>query len=369
MRFVLLGPCLLLPVLAAAGCQAQPPPVGRKAIPVVVARPRKVDLPIQLRYPAELQAIQQADVQPMEIRGYVTRMLVDKGDVVKGGQVLARLDCTPYADERAKLEEAARQAEARERFARQTVERIKPMAAQNFVGAQELDQAASEAESSEASVAHARAALQQAQHKLGYCELTAPFAGSITMRYVDPGALVGPGNPVVSIVDGTQMRVMINVVERDLGQVRVGEEALLTVDAYPGRLFKGRVQRVVQAVDPRSRTMLVEADIPNAEGLLKPGMFGRVAITTAVHQGALVVPARALQVTEGGTYAFVTDGKTARRTRLTLAYDDGEEVEVTAGLAPTDQLVVSGQDLLGEGVAVEPHLAESDAAPSAERKN
>jgi membrane fusion protein (multidrug efflux system) len=363
MRF---NPCsIFVPLLLLAGCHEEAPPAVRKASSVVVARPLKVDLPIQLRYPAELQAIQQADVQPMEIRGYVTKMLVDKGDEVKGGQVLARLDCTPYSDERAKLEEAARQAEARQHFARQTVERIKPMAQQNFVGAQDLDQAESEAASSGAAFAHAQAALKQAQHKLSYCELTAPFAGSITMRYVDPGALVGPGNPVVSIVDSTQMRVMINVVERDLGQIRVGEDALLTVDAYPGHPFKGRVQRVVQAVDTRSRTMLVEADIPNPGGLLKPGMFGRVAITTAIHEGALVVPAVALRVTEEGTFAFVTDGKTAHRKKLTLAYDDGEQVEVTAGLAPTDQLVVSGQDLLGEGTEVDAHLAGATSVATA----
>jgi multidrug efflux pump subunit AcrA (membrane-fusion protein) len=148
--------CLSLTILLLlASCHEEVPPPVRKASPVVVARPLKIDLPIQLRYPAELRAIQQADVQPMEIRGYVTQRLVDKGDTVKGGQVLARLDCTPYADERAKLEEAARQAEARQHFAKQTVERIKPMAQQNFVGAQDLDQAESEAATSSAAFAHA----------------------------------------------------------------------------------------------------------------------------------------------------------------------------------------------------------------------
>jgi RND family efflux transporter MFP subunit len=288
-------------------------------------------------------------------------MGVDKGDAVKAGQELARLDCTPYADERAKLDEAARQAEARQRFAAQTAERLRPMAQQNFVGAQDLAQAESEAASSAAALAHAQASVKEAQHKLGYCVLTAPFSGSVTLRYVDPGALVGPGTPVVQVVDGSAMRVMVNVVERDLGQVKVGQEATLTVDAYPGRSFRGRVQRVVNAVDPRSRTMLTEVDIPNPDGALKPGMFGRVAITVATHAGALVAPARALQVTEDGTFAFVVEGTTARRRKLRLAYDDGDEVEVLSGLAPTDQLVVSGQDLLGEGVTVEPHFEIQDA--------
>lgn len=354
---------LLLAALAATGChEAAETHTERPALPVVVTRPQKLDLPIQLHYPAELQAIQQADVQPMEIRGYVTKMLVDKGDVVKPGQVLARLDCTPYADERAKLEEAARQAEARQHFAAQTMERIKPMAAQNFVGAQDLEQAQAEAATSAAALAHAQAAVKEAQHKLSYCDLTAPFAGSVIMRYVDPGALVGPGNPVVSIADPSAMRIMVNVVERDVRLVKVGLEAELSVDAYPDRAFHGRVQRVVNAVDPKNRTMLVEVDIPNADGALKPGMFGRVAITVDTHRGALVALAKSLIVTEDGTFVFTTDGKSAHRRAVKLGFDDGDRVEVLSGLDATDQLVIAGQDLLGEGAPVEPHFDTSQPA-------
>lgn len=361
-RSLLLG---LLPaaVVGLAACQEQAKTTERAALPVVVTHAQKMDLPIQLHYPAELQAIQQAEVQPMEIRGYVTKMRVDKGDTVKAGQVLARLDCTPYADERAKLEEAAKQAEARQHFAATTMARLEPMAKQNFVGAQDLEQAEAEAATSTAALAHAQAAVKEAQHKLSYCDLIAPFSGEVTMRYVDPGALVGPGNPVVSVADETAMRIFVNVVERDVSRVRVGEEASLTVDAYPHRVFRGRVERVVNAIDPKTRTMLVEVDIPNPDGALKPGMFGRVAITAEVHRGALVAMAKALQVTEDGTFVFTTDGKVAHRHQVKLGYDDGERVEILSGLAATDPLVIDGQDLLGEGAPVEPHFDPSSDAP------
>jgi len=329
---------------------------AHRAFSVVVTRAQKLDLPIELHYPAELQAIQQTDVQPMEIRGYATKVLVDKGDVVKAGQLLARLNCTPYADERAKLEEAARQIEARAHFASQTLERLKPMAQQNFVGAQDLAQAETEAATSSAAVAHARASLTEAQHKLAYCDLTAPFAGDVVARYVDPGALVGPGNPVVTLVDNTVMRVMVNLVEKDIGLIRTGQQATLTVDAYPAKHFPGRVLRLVKAVDARTRTMLVEIDIPNEGGLLKSGMFGRVSIIVDTHKGTLVAPAAALVVQDGKTFFFTADGKVAKRKPVQLGFDDGDRVEVLSGLDAADMLVVSGQDLLGEGAPVDVHL-------------
>jgi RND family efflux transporter MFP subunit len=164
---------------------------------------------------------------------------------------------------------------------------------------------------------------------------------------------------VVALVDNTAMRVTVSLVETDIGLVKIGQDARLTVDAYPKQVFRGRVQRLVKAVDPRTRTMLVEIDIPNHDDLLRPGMFGRVAITVAVHPGALVAPANALAVHESGAYVFTTGGKTAHRKKVKLGYDDGERVEITEGLDVADLLVTMGQDLLADGAAVEMHLETS----------
>ncbi|MFO0724702.1 MAG: efflux RND transporter periplasmic adaptor subunit [Myxococcota bacterium] len=354
-------PLLLLPLVLLACSEKKSAEAAKKPLSVVVARPQRADLPIDLHYPAELIAIQQTEIQPMEIRGYLTHVYVDKGDPVKAGKVLATVDCTAYSDERAKLEEALRQNEARKQFAEKTLERLRPMSEGNFIGAQELGQAETEAASSAAALARAKAELDAVRHKVGWCELTAPFSGVVTMRYADPGALVGPGNTVLQLVDDSSMRVMVGLVERDIDRVKLGQKARLEVDAMPDKPFWGQVQRLSRAVDAKTRTMLAEIDIPNREGLLHAGMFGRVAITVDVHPAALLVPDSALLVQEDGSYVFTVDGKAAHRRKIRTGVDDGERVEILEGLGPTDQLVTIGQDLLGEGAEVEAHLG---GAPS-----
>ncbi|MGQ0503806.1 MAG: efflux RND transporter periplasmic adaptor subunit [Myxococcaceae bacterium] len=348
----MLKPWLVLPVLALLGCSREAN-VNRRSLSVVAQRPTKKDLAVTLSYPAELKPLRQTEIQPLEVHGFVTQLLVDRGHSVKVGQVLAKLDCTGYADDRAKQREALRQLEARHEFARQTLERLRPMAEQKYLGAQDLAKAQTEATQADAALGQAAATLRAAETRVKDCVLTAPFDGDITARHVDVGARVGPGVPLFTLVDGRTLRATVHLVDLDAGKVHAGQPAALTVEAFPGRVFEGRVERVVKALDRATRTLAAEVDISNDEDLLRPGLFARVKLTVATHPGALLVPAVALLVQEEESSIYLTDMKTARRQKVKLGFDDGEWVEILEGVSEQDRVVVAGKDLLGDGAAVE----------------
>jgi RND family efflux transporter MFP subunit len=195
--------------------------------------------------------------------------------------------------------------------------------------------------------------------------LTAPFPGDITARYVDVGARVGPGTSAFTLVDSRTLRATVHLVDRDAVRVRPGQDAQLTTDAFPGRTFSGRVERVVKALDRATRTLAAEIDIVNDDDALRPGMFGRVAITVETHHDAVTVPAASLIVQERSASLFVADGSTARRRAVRLGYDDGEWVEIVEGLRGDERVILEGKDLLSDGAPIRAISPPAETTPKA----
>jgi RND family efflux transporter MFP subunit len=166
---------------------------------------------------------------------------------------------------------------------------------------------------------------------------------------------------LLKVVRDRSLRIMIPVPETDLPRVRKAQPASLVVDAYPQQTFRGTITRFASAVDPKSRTMLTEVDIPNADGRLRPGMYVRVTLTLEVHQHALSIPSDAVMGPEDKRFVYTVEGGRARRTPVTLGVDDGKNVEVTGGLSRTSQVVLAGRDTLVDGAEVR----ATPAAPAA----
>jgi RND family efflux transporter MFP subunit len=321
---------------------------------VKVQRPTIRDLPIRLTYPAELQAIQAVDVRPIEAKGFVTKMAVDKGDRVREGQLLLTVDCPEYHERRQQALQRIRSAKALYVNAKLTLERLAPMRAQNFVSQLEVDNAQASFDSSEAQLKNEEARLAEADHLLGFCTIRAPFRGEVVMRFVDPGAQVRPGGPpLLTLARRDAMRVQLNLIERDAQHIREGLPAELTVHGLGGETFHGKVTRYVRSMDPKTRTLLVEIEIPNPDGVLKQGMFGRVSLVVDRHPRAVLIPATALLATDTGNFAFVVQDGRARRVPITVGYDTGDEVEVLKGLRGQELVVVVGRDLISDGSPVQ----------------
>ena len=151
------------------------------------------------------------------------------------------------------------------------------------------------------------------------------------------------------------VRTLIEVVEKDVPLVRIGQKAEVRAEAYPDRVFEGTVTRVVQALNRQTRTMTVEVDLPNQDHLLKGGMFARVEVMVGTHENAVQIPADALTRLDDLQYVYIVDDGKALQIPVEIGNRVEARIEITKGLTGTEQVIVSGKDLVSEGTPVEPH--------------
>jgi hypothetical protein len=180
--------------------------------------------------------------------------------------------------------------------------------------------------------------------------VTSPVNGFVARRAVDPGASVSPNVPVVDVVDITQVRLVVNVVEKDLKDLHPGDAAQTEVDAYPGEMFKGRIARLSPVLDPSTRTAQLEIEIPNPDYRLKPGMYARVSIITNTKKDALVVPTNAVADLGGRRGVFIPQpDNTAIFRTIQLGSEQGDVIEIADGLNEGDRIITTGATALRDG--------------------
>ncbi len=288
-----------------------------------------------LQFTGDVAAIQQASIFS-KVGGNLDHVYVEMGMHVRRDQLLALIDST-------ELHQQAQQAEATYENARLTFERSKDLFGQKLVARQDLDNA-------EATMKVAAANYETAKTRLGYAHITAPFAGYVTKRFLDAGALVTTNNSILfTLMDLDQMKIIVNVLEKDIPRIAAGKPATITVDAFPDKKFEGKITRMSEAVDPGTRTMAVEIDIPNSGLILKPGMYANVTIVVEEHRDAVTVPTVALLKDDQGYYLYTVVQDTARRIRITTGWEQGERTEVRTGLDGSQSIITTGQQFVRDG--------------------
>lgn len=347
-----------------------------RVITVGTAVPIRQDLDIRLPYTADIQPFQQVNIFS-RVDGYIARLHVDKGDFVKANQLLVEIDHTDYlhAVNRAKANLAAARAdvlrqEANIRNAKLNLNRMTELIKQQFVSQQDLDTAqvnydvaVAQIESLKAQVKQMEVALQQAETNLTYSYIRAPFAGYIAERNLDQGSFVSGSTGSTStfsrgillLHEIDQVRTLIEVVEKDLPLIKIGQKAEVRAEAYPDRVFDGQVTRIVQALNRATRTMTVEVDLPNADHALKGGMFARVEVLVGTHRDAIQIPIDALTRLEDLQYVYVVKDGKASQVMVEVGSRVENRIEVLKGLTGTEHVIVSGKDLVGNGTTVEAH--------------
>jgi membrane fusion protein (multidrug efflux system) len=310
----------------------RPPPV------VQVAHPTVRDVDVTLSYTVDIRPIEQADLQS-KVSGYVEKIYVDRGDLVKKGQLLAEIRPSDLTEQVATAREQATQSEAGFKLAEQNVQRARELFKREMISKAELDQAEAQLAMAQAAHGASRSSLGAVSTRLGETHLVAPFTGWVSRRSLDPGALVQPGPQnatILTVVKIDQVRVFVSVLEQQAPLVRRGQAARITVDALPQKVFEGRVTRVPPALDVNTRTLETEIVIPNPDGVLKPGMYGRAELTVDHHPRAVVLPVEAVIAEEKDRSVFtVTDVKekvgVVRRVSVEVGFDGGEWLEITKG--------------------------------------
>ncbi len=310
--------------------------------PVEVAAVESLTLTDDVSAVGSLKARQGVMLRP-EVSGRVARLGFTEGMPVRRGQLLVQLDDT--------LQQAQlQQAEAQASIARTNLQRSRELLGQGFVSASAVDQNVSSLE-----VANAQMSLAKAQ--LARMKVLAPFDGTVGLRLVDVGDYVKDGADLVNVEDLSVLTVQFALPERTINRLRTGQLVEVSLDALPGRLFKGRVLALDSLVDPNGRALQVLAQVENPGALLKPGMFARPRVVFAVREGATVVPEEALVPVGARQMLFkVVEGadgvKVARRIEARIGLRLLGKVEILEGLKAGDTVVTAGHARLLRGDAV-----------------
>jgi RND family efflux transporter MFP subunit len=331
----------------ADAAKVRPPPL------VVAAVVRAQDVPLEVSAPVDLRPIAQADVGSKTL-GILDAVLVDRGDAVTRGQLIALVRPSDLPDQLEAARSTLAQTQASLALARTNFERATKLAPSGIVSQQELQQSTAALASAEAAQAASHAQVAAYATRLGELRIEAPMDGVVSLRRLDPGALVGTnsGGAILTIVRTDPLRVFISVPERQAARVAIGQEAHVELDALPGRTYRGKVVRVAPTLDAATRTLDAEVQLSNASGELRSGMFGRGAIVVDVHTAMPVVPPSSVQLTNGKAFVFVlTESKVARRL-VQVGVDAGEWLEIREGLKAGEEIITAGIDDLSDGATV-----------------
>jgi RND family efflux transporter MFP subunit len=350
---------LLIPVLVLAG--------WAQTAELVAVVSKLASRTIEL--PAEIQPFLTVSLHA-KVPGYVERVLVDRGSVVKAGELLIELSAPEMeaqiaegeskvqAAESDRLQAAAQLAAAQSTYQR-TAEAAKTpgaIAGNDLVLAQkQVDAAQALVNSREKASAAAQSAVRALQAMAAYLKLTAPFDGVVTDRLVHPGALVGPGvgDPALLVIQQvSHLRVVVPVPEEDVGGIVTGARVEFSVPAFPQRTFSGVTARIAHALDEKTRTMAVELDVFNRDGALAPGMYPRVKWPVRNPRPQLFVPKTSVVTTTERTFVIRSQHGRAEWVDVAKGAADGDLIEVSGNLQAGDLVVRRATDEIREGAAV-----------------
>lgn len=338
---------------------------GQPPMTVELAKVTRASLQAYVEVVGSLVGAATVDVVP-RAQGRLQSINVRIGDPVSKGQVLAKVEDQEIREQLRQSDASyevaratIRQREADLSFAKTNLDRNKSLFDRQLLPRQSLDDAEARYQASQAQLDLAQAQLQQAGSRreelrinLGNTTVHSPVTGFVAKRLVDPGAFVTQNVQLLSVVDISIVRLVVNLVERDLRKVSVGAGATVTVDAYPGETFTGRVARVAPVLDPATRTAEMEVEIPNPSGRLKPGMYARVRLISANKDNALVIPKSALVTSQGRRGVFMVQKGQAVFRGVELGLEEPDRIEATDGLNEGDEVVTTGATGLRDGAKV-----------------
>lgn len=360
------------------------------SLPIVnVARVKRSQSTSQLLLPGNMTPVTEAYIYA-RASGYLKKRYVDIGDRVRDGQLMAEIDA-PDLDQQveqaraslsqsraalAQTQAAREQAESQLRLTSVTLERWKTLVARGVLAKQEGDQKQADYDNASASVRVQEANIRAAQDNAraaeanlsrldelkGFEKVKAPFAGVVTSRSVDLGALIsgtgaGQGSPGSSemfrVAQNSVLRIMVNVPQSYAPSIRVGEQAVVTLQESRRRKFNGTVTRTANALDPGTRTLLTEVQVKNSDGALLPGMYGQIQFVSERAEPPLLVPGDAVVVRSNGPQvAVVMPDSKIHFEPVDVGRDYGADVEVLGGLNENDRVVVNPSDSVQEGASV-----------------
>jgi RND family efflux transporter MFP subunit len=338
-------------------------PSGDQPVDVQVTKPLRKDLAYVITLPANIAPLYQTTLYA-KVSGYLKWIGPDKGDQVKKGQIVAVIDAP-------EVEEQYQQSAADYKIKKITFDRLKSVwkESPDVIAKQDVDVA-------EAAYEGAKTLMQQRAVLRDYTKVRAPYDGTITARFADPGALIQIATssatsaiPLFTIMDLSTVRIYANVPQDDSPWVVPGQtKVAVRVHELQERSFSGTITRSTLALDPSTRSLLVEVDLPNPDHTLRPGTFAEMAVALREIPNALVLPPQAINSTTKGTTVFIVDQGKAKAVPLHTGITDGQWIEITDGLRGDEEVVVVGKrQLLDQSPVRASPFQLPEAKPSQQR--
>ncbi len=345
---------MLLAAAALAGCRAEAAaqgeaPVARIHVDTVEVRERP--MPRSLALTGTLRGQRQTDLAANAM-GRVLETYVERGAEVKKGDLLAKLDVRAAALTAAEARANAALAKKQEEVSKRECERYQSLVATGSISQAEYDRISDQCKSSPLNVMAAEARATAAAETVGDGQIRAPFGGIVTDRWIEAGEYVRQDTKVVSLVSIDVLRLELSVPEANIAAVHQGGALTFTVAAYPDRTFSGTVRYVGAAVRERTRDLMVEAEVPNPNRALRPGMFAAVQLATG-EVPLPVVPKESVVTREGASCVFAVVDRRVEQRVVQLGPSRGDVVAVVRGVAAKDKVVLKPAETLQNGQAVE----------------
>ena len=348
------------------GPKSRPPPQ------VIVQQPMVRDVVVEAKAPIDLRPLQVVEIGSKQL-GYLSSVFVDRGDRIRRGQLVALVRPSDLPDQLRSAQSALSQAQAALSLARSNRARLGELAPSGVVSMQEVEQSRTSLNQAEAQEAAAQAQLAAIATRLGETRIDCPIDGVVMSRRLDPGALVGPATAgILTVARIDVLKVIMPVRENDAGNLQIGQQAQVLLDARPSESHPAQIVRIAPGFDPVTRTLDVELHLQNPAGTLRPGMYGRAALRTDLHPQAVVVPEAAVLGGQGsaqrevkgeatadsqpsGRFVYVVDAQNRVRKRaVSVGYDGGNWLEVKKGLDGSESIIVAGSEVVAEGMEVRP---------------
>jgi len=371
------GFLFLLP--SGSTCAVASPPEAAQVTTVAVAKATREDLAQEVSFDAEFRPFLETDLHS-KVSGFLQDIYVDIGDVVAAKQKIAVIEVPELKDE---LEHASAAEERSEQQVKSLqaayedahlasgrlteVGKTQP----NLIAQQDLDTSAARDRGAEAALSAAKSAVREARAEvsrlktlISYTDITTPFAGVITKRFADPGAMIQAGTssstqamPLVRLSELDKLRLAFPVSMSSVDKVKVGDDVEIRCTAFPTP-FHAKVSRLSKKVDMETRTMLAEADVPNPDFKIIPGSYASVRLRTASREHVIAVPIQAVSREKGGRVFVVNAQMEIEERPVKLGLETPSKVEILEGLSENELVLIGGRNRLKPGQKVEPKLME-----------
>lgn len=323
-----------------------------KVIAVEVGTVVRKDISPLLTFSASLEPLWSADLSA-KVDGRIDRLTVEEGDRVSGGAVIAILDTNELEAQVVQAQGLLYSAVANLEQSESDLRRTEALSRQGAVSAQALDTARIKKDMAVGQVNSAQGNVNLLVARLGNAEVIAPRDGVVVKRFLQSGYYAKAGNQIVTLADVATVLAKATIGEAQIGQLQIGTEVTVVVNAYQGKEFIGKITRISPMASLPARTFTAEITIPNGEGLLKPGMFANTFVRGAVHKNVLAVPESALVMREDQKTVFVVlPNNIVQQKVLTLGYVGDGWAEVLDGIDEGARIVISGQNKLRDGAKI-----------------